>query len=234
MTLRTLIVASLLSLWAGISAVAAPVVILTGEVGGQGPGSVVDDTEVVALRSGEMLVFNDATGQTRTLTGPYEGPLSGEPGGEAPKSALERLVSARAAEQSRLGAIRAAPGQTPVTLEVISIAQSSVQCFDGEAALLLWRPETLDVDSRLKLRDKATGAETTTFWQEGDMTIAWPSELPLRSGASYLLSLDAAPRAIELTLHDVSMRSSAETTASKLIEVGCRRQALTLLERIVN
>lgn len=236
MTIRIPFLAVAAYLATSLAAAAAPVVILTGSAGGQGPGAVVDDAQLVELAPGAVLIFNDAAGQTRTLTGPYQGPIGAPPPtADASTSALERLVAARSVEQSRLGAIRAAPGQTPRDPELISIAHSATQCFRDAGAARLWRPETLNVDSRLLIRALDDDGEATVFWRAGEGSIAWPAALPLRSGGRYLVRLEAAPRAVELALHQAPMdRAGTEALAERMVGAGCRRQALALLDRVVN
>ena len=218
------------------AALGAPVVILSGEVNGQGPGSLVEETTVVSIPAGAMVMFNDPSGQTRTLTGPFEGPINADAaGGAGTASGLDRLIASRSAEQSRLGAIRAAPGQTPREAELISVVQTSVQCLAAGADAQLWRPETLRADSFFKLTHPDSGAVARSVWHADVAQIAWPPEVPLASGARYLVELEVAPRPIEVTLFlaPAEFDSDAEL-AAWLGQVGCRRQAFTLLDRIAN
>ena len=220
---------------AGVSATAAPVVILSGEVNGQGPGSLVEESTVVSLPAGALLMFNDATGQTKTLTGPFEGPLNGEPSGDAPASGLDRLLASRSSEQSRLGAIRAAPGQAPRDAELISIAQSSVQCLPVGIEARLWRPHTLNADSFFTLTQADTGAQAKAVWYEDVGHVDWPAEVPLVSGGRYLVELEIAPRPVEVTLYLAPQDFSSDADlAAWMGQVGCRRQAFALLDRIAN
>lgn len=217
------------------AAAAGPVVILSGEVNGNGPGSVVDEATVISLPAGAVLMMNDASGQTRTLTGPYDGPIGAAGNGAAEASGLERLVATRAAETSRLGAIRAAPGQIPPDAAMISIAQSAVQCAPADAAIRLWRPETMDADSHVTITDPASGAEAQMIWHQGVATVEWPAALPLVSGRAYLVEMDLVPRPVEITLHRPETEiADTAALAEWMTGKGCRRQALALLDRLSN
>ena len=214
---------------------AAPVVILSGEVNGQGPGSLVEETTIVSIPAGALLMFNDPTGQTKTLTGPFEGPLNADPSGTAPTSGLDRLVASRAAEQARLGAIRAAPGHLPREAELISVAQTSVQCLAQNADARLWRPETLNADSFFKLTQVDGNAVARSVWHADVAEIAWPADVPLVSGGRYLVELEIAPRPVEITLFVAPDNLDSEADlAAWMGQVGCRRQAFALLDRIAN
>jgi hypothetical protein len=208
--IASLLMITLLGL--GHAALAAPVVVLSGEIKGQGPGSLVEETTVISLPAGAMVMINDATGQTRTITGPFEGPINADPSGDAtPASGLDRLIASRSAEQSRLGAIRAAPGQISREAELISVAQSSVQCLAHGAEAFLWRPETMNADSIFALTHTDTGTVARSIWHVDVTRVPWPAEVPLISGARYLVELEIAPRPIEITLFP---RPSSARTAN--------------------
>lgn len=215
---------------------AAPVVILSGEVDGQGPGSLIDETTVISVPAGKTLVFNDPAGQTKTITGPFEGPINADAAGDAaPASGLDRLIASRSAEQSRLGAIRAAPGQIPREAELISVVRTSVQCLAQGGQAVLWRPETLDGDSFVTLTYGDTGATAQSIWRSGVSRLEWPSEVPLLSGARYLVELEIAPRPVEITLYLAPREFASDADlAAWMGQVGCRRQAFALLDRIAN
>ncbi len=220
----------------GMAAHAAPVVILSGEVNGQGPGSLIEESTVISLPAGAMLIFNDATGQTKTLAGPFEGPINGEQttSGET-SSGLDRLITSHSAEQSRLGAIRSLPGQVPRDPDVISVAQSSVQCLPMNGKAELWRPSTLNVDSFFSVSHAETSVRAKSVWHADVERIAWPSEVPVVSGGRYLIELEVAPRPVEITLYIAPQKFASDAElASWMGQVGCRRQAYVVLKRVAN
>lgn len=221
--------------WINVT-LAAPVVILSGEVDGLGPGSLIEETTVVSVSAGEILMFNDATGQTRTIAGPFEGPLNADSSaGVAPESGLDRLIASRSAEQSRLGAIRAAPGHAPRAAELISVAQSSVQCLADGVEARLWRPATLNADSLFTVTHPDSGASARSVWHADVTQVDWPVDVPVVSGARYLFELDIAPRPIEITIFLAPFEFDSNTDlAAWMGQIGCRRQAFALLDRIAN
>jgi len=92
----------------------------------------------------------------------------------------------------------------------------------------------MDANSRLTIEDKETGAAVTSTWLLGATEVMWPSELPVRNGAKYRVSLDVSPRPIELDLH-VGGADLTEPAAkiAWMREVGCQRQALQMLAALV-
>ena len=89
---------------------AAPVVVLSSTLPTLQPGAVVDGATSVSVPAGGMVIINDATGKTRTLTGPYNGPIGqdkAEQGGETGlMKSLIRLVTSREQDQTRLASVR--------------------------------------------------------------------------------------------------------------------------------
>ncbi|MEM7238676.1 MAG: hypothetical protein AAF501_12765, partial [Pseudomonadota bacterium] len=110
-----------------------------------------------------------------------------------------------------------------------------VQCVRDSATAQLWRPDSMNADSHLTIVDPSAGQEHRLIWLAGDETLAWPAEMPLRSGATYRLDLDIAARAIDVTLYIVpSDVAETDRISDWMGDVGCRRQALILLDQMVN
>lgn len=225
------------ALWLCLSlspAQAGQVVILSSTLPDYTPGTIVDGTDVVELPAGGMLMFNDSSGATRTLAGPYSGAIeastSGETDSDGVLASLSRLVTSREEEQAKLGAIRAMPGNIAREVYVISVARSATQCVDTVQRGVLWRPETLSGDSRVKITDLGSKASSEVFWPEAEESLAWPTALPLQDGTRYRLKLDLAPRPVEITLRMVPAElDSPALIAAWMADAGCRRQALLLV-----
>ncbi len=86
------------------SAFAADVVVLDSTASAIAPGSILNDAAAVDIPGGASVTLIMADGETRTVAGPYSGPV-----GEA-KSAdggVSALTASRGSETKVLGAIRA-------------------------------------------------------------------------------------------------------------------------------
>lgn len=84
---------------------AADLVVLESNVPALAPGSVVPSSQQVALDRDARLTVIAADGTTRSVAGPYSGPL-GRAGADAP-GVLDRLTSDRGDSNHVVGAIRA-------------------------------------------------------------------------------------------------------------------------------
>ncbi len=219
------------------TASAAQVVVLASTVPGLNPGALVDSATAIKVPAGGMVMINELSGKTRTIAGPYDGPIAG-PAPTAQNqdlaSSLGRLVASRHAEQSRLGAVRSAPDQRLQDPELVTVAYSSTQCIRSGAPVRLWRPSTMDADSAVIITDAATSTTIRTVWHKGLTALNWPDELPIGSGGRYLVNLEFSPRPVELVLHRLPDGLTVPAEQAAWMEsAGCRRQALLLLERIV-
>lgn len=229
------ILAAIVALSLPIALSAAPVVVLSSTVAGLAPGSIIDGADPVDIPAGGVVMINDSTGATRTLVGPYSGPI-GESGGDetasrnSVASGLSRLIASREEEQAKLGAVRAAPAQIVDRADLLTVANSADQCILPGVTARLWRPGTMDADSRLTIEAVESGQTAATTWRRGETVIDWPADLGLRDGERYRIRLDVAPRTVELALRIAPAGlSDPAAQAAWLFEAGCRRQALQAL-----
>lgn len=98
------LVAAAAALWAP-AALAADLIVLESNVAALAPGSVVPASQQVQLGGEARLLMIAADGTTRSVSGPYSGPL-GRAGAETP-GVLERLTTTREDSNHVVGAIRA-------------------------------------------------------------------------------------------------------------------------------
>ena len=86
------------------SAFAADIVVLDSTASAIAPGSILNDAAAVNIPSGATVTLIMADGETRTVAGPYSGPV-----GEAQSAdgGVSALTASRGSETKVLGAIRA-------------------------------------------------------------------------------------------------------------------------------
>ncbi len=89
----------------GSVAVAGDVVVLDSTVGSIPPGEVLDEAQVVSVPSGGQLTLITADGETRLLSGPFDGPIGSAE--QASAVSLSSLASGRGGDTKVLGAVRA-------------------------------------------------------------------------------------------------------------------------------
>ena len=86
------------------SAFAADVVVLDSTATAIAPGSVLNDAAAVDIPGGAVVTLIMADGETRTVAGPYSGPVGQAQSADGGVSAL---TASRGSETKVLGAIRA-------------------------------------------------------------------------------------------------------------------------------
>ena len=86
------------------SAFAADVVVLDSTASSIAPGSIMNDAAAVDIPGGAVVTLIMADGETRTVAGPYTGPVGQAQSADAGVSAL---TASRGSETKVLGAIRA-------------------------------------------------------------------------------------------------------------------------------
>ena len=156
------------------SAMAAQVVVLSGQTDKLAPGSVADAETKISLVAGQSLVINDENGATRTLVGPYDGPIGGSADRTQSGSIADnfsRLLSAPKSEQGRLGASRtvlmSAPAgnhaQTAEEVMLIDVSQPGKLCVNASGQPWLWRADSLDTNSRLTITNIARNQSEAVF-----------------------------------------------------------------------
>lgn len=227
-----LLMAAGLLAWA---AQASEIVVIESTAPGLEAGAFLDPGEAVSVPAGASIVIVEPDGSTRTVDGPFEGPLGAaaapDSGSGGLMANLGKLVSEREEEKQVLGAIRAAPGQVAEAVYVVDVGRSGDVCVPEGAAIRLWRPALMAAESETVL----TGSfePVTALWLEGEQFLDWPAALPAEDGGRYAIRLAIAPRPAEVRLRFVP--ASLETDARRaawMAGAGCRRQAERLLQRL--
>lgn len=220
-----------------ILAQAAPVVVLMSTSGDLKPGDVRDSGEVISLSAGQTVMLNDATGQTRQLDGPYNGPLGGSSSGGSDASVVEslaRLVAKRADNQSKVGAIRGDGGQASDP-SLISVAQFGPQCLEATSDLVLWRPKPQPAPMRMQIMDLETGASAEVTWEPADRTLPWPAAAFGQDGGRYWVfwpDHETTQKSTEIQLHITQPLANPAERAAWMDRTGCERQALIVVEKM--
>lgn len=89
----------------GSYALAGDVVVLDSSVSSIPPGGMFDEAHVVSVPAGGQLTLITADGQTRVLSGPYDGAIGSET--QAEGVSMTALTASREGDTKVLGAVRA-------------------------------------------------------------------------------------------------------------------------------
>lgn len=179
------------------------------------PGKALPDSAKVKLQPGDSVMLLNTNG-AKTLRGP--GTFAVAASGEG----------ATANRRSRTSAMRS--GDSPLNPDPwnLDVTQSGKLCVANPAKLTLWRPQK---DSAMQLTIKGGGGQQTLEWAAGSDTIAWPSALPITSGAEYQLSQPNSGDSARVTFVTLANPpADAVGTAQSLIANGCENQLDVLVE----
>ena len=180
------------------------------------PGKALPDSAQLKLQPGDSVMLLNTNG-AKTLRGPGTFAVATTGGG-----------AATANRRSRMSAMRSSDIPLNPSPWNLDITQSGKLCVANPAQLTLWRPQKEDP---IKLTIRGGGSEQTLEWAAGKDTIAWPSSLPVSSGAEYQLSQPGngdTARVTFVTLDNAP--TDAVRTAQSLIANGCDNQLDVLVE----
>ncbi|MBX3561602.1 MAG: hypothetical protein KF780_07275 [Sphingomonas sp.] len=177
----------------------------------------------ITLRGGDTLVVLDARG-TRTFRGP---------GTFTPASAAAagpRVAQTADNRRARIGAVRSAGivPASPSSIWQIDVSQGGTVCLANTSEVTLWRP---DASQTASLAISGSGASRTLSWPAGNVTTAWPSDLPIANGARYQLSQAGTAVPTNITFRTLaSAPGDMQAVAQALIANGCQEQLDLLVD----
>lgn len=178
----------------------------------QGKG-LADDSRLT-LRDGDTVVLLDARG-TRTLRGPGSFAAATPADAAVSTSSLAALLGQGSGRRVRVGAVRG-----PVTRGIwhASASHSETICYDRPADLGIWR-EDIAAGETLTLKDES-GHSAALVFPPQIQTVAWPTAVPVESGAHYRLSNGTV-----ITTRPIApVPPGLDQLAEKLITNDCQAQ----------
>ena len=182
------------------------------------PGRSLPDNARIQLRAGDTVVVLDSRG-TRTFRGP---------GTFNPSTAVQggtQTVQGNSG-RARIGAVRSGvivPTATPTTIWDVDASQSGTMCIASRSGVRLWRPDS-SRSATLTITGP-NGASQTVNWPAGAATLAWPTSLPITSGAVYQLRQTGSPVPSRVLVKTLDSRpTDIQSVAEALIRNDCREQ----------
>lgn len=179
------------------------------------PGKALPENAKIQLKPGDSVMLLNTNG-AKTLRGPGTFAVAAAGG------------AANANRRARFSAMRA--GELPMNPDPwnLDITQSGKLCIANANKLTLWRPMK---DDPIKLTIRGGGGEQTVDWPAGTDTIAWPSSLPVTSGAEYQISQAETGDTARVTFVTLTNPPSDSVgVAQSLIANGCENQLDVLVE----
>lgn len=180
------------------------------------PGRTLPETAKITLQGGDVV----------TVLGPSSAQTLRGPGNFA--AGQVTLVSAEG-KRGRFGALRAAEIAKNPSIWDIDVTQSGKVCVANAGKLQVWRP---DSDSTVKVNIRSAEGKTEELtWPAGKASAAWPSSLPVKTGAEYQIEWPDSGDKSSVTF--VAVPSSPPDlvgAAQMLIENGCQNQLDLLVD----
>lgn len=174
------------------------------------PGKTLPEGAKINLQGGDVV----------TVLGPSSAKTLRGPGSF---DAKEVALASAAGQRGRFGALRAGEVAHSPSIWDVDVSQSGKFCVADPAKLQLWRPES---DGAGKVTISSTdGKSQPLSWAAGKALAAWPSALPLTSGAQYLVEgLDGGDKnSVELVIVKAAPNDLVGA-AQVLIANGCQNQ----------
>lgn len=174
------------------------------------PGKTLPPSAKITLQGGDVVtVLGPSAAQT------LRGPGSFDAG--------QVSLASAAGQRGRFGALRAAEVAHNPSIWDIDVAQGGRVCVNEASKLNLWRPDS-EADSKVTIRSP-DGKSQELSWAAGKALAAWPSAMPVKTGASYQVEWPGTGDSSSL---DVVLIQSPPTdlvgAAQVLIANGCQAQ----------
>lgn len=179
------------------------------------PGRTLPESARINLIGGDVLtVIGPSSAQTLRGPGNFD--------------AKQVALSAAASQRGRFGSLRAAEVAHNPSIWDIDASGGKV-CVAKASSPQVWRPDS-EAPLTAQIRS-ADGQSQTLTWPAGKALAAWPSALPLTSGASYSVEWPDGGDASKLQIVNVGAPPSDLVGAAQvLLQNGCQKQLDLLVE----
>jgi hypothetical protein len=112
---------------------------------------------------------------------------------------------------------------------LIDATRAGSACVRDTAAPVFWRPETKN-EATLAVMPDDRSWKATEHWSAGRDRLVVETEVPMRPGAIYFVSLNGAEIAIRLTGLPGTLTND-DMRAAWMADKGCQAQAMALARR---
>jgi hypothetical protein len=167
-------------------------------------GQLLDSHKPLNLPENTEITVVFATGNLKTVTGPYQGrlaePLAGTPVTDSKLvnelayavKKIDKFLQERKRGQEMVKSIRPRPQPQDIWWVNVS-TRMRFYCIAPASNVILWRPEDEShTVSRLLIKHEKTAHKVEVEWPAYQTTLQWPEELPVVYGESY--TVEVIPR----------------------------------------
>jgi hypothetical protein len=210
-------------------------VLVSSTVEGYVPGSVITDSQTLALAPGASATLLFRSGGIVQVKGPFKGRLdalrpAGAPGGA---EGLVQALRGQGVEASVIGATRgfttpsahSAMTGAPVNVDV---RNSAIYCVGPNDTL--WLRGAAVTSGIIRLRHGRSLREVA--WPEGAGRIAWPADVPVEDGDRFDVVDNAGAVTVTMIFHRFDPPSSSTAWIAAGLLSGCRSQVEPALREL--
>lgn len=182
------------------------------------PGKALPEGASIKLGSGDMV----------TVLGPNSAKVLRGPGVFPVAQTGRDTLAMAAGRRARFGALRTGDIAKNPSVWDLDVTQSGKMCVAEPAKLTMWRPNR-DEAAKISIRS-GDGKVQTLDWAAGKATAAWPSTLPVKSGAEYQIETGGADKSSVSFVTVSKPPADLVGAAQLLIANGCQNQLDLLVE----
>ena len=180
------------------------------------PGKTLADSAKITLQGGDVVTLLGAS-SAQTLRGPGN------------FNASKVASAAQSSKRGRFGALRAGEVAKNPSVWDIDATQSGKVCITDASRLNLWRPES-NAETTVNIRSSDGQVQAVT-WVAGNASAAWPSNLPLTTGAEYQIEWQDTGEKSNISIVQVpGAPSDLPSAAQVLIQNDCQNQLDVLVD----
>jgi len=227
--MKSILVLALAGSLAAGSASAAVLVVVEARGVPLKPGSTLDSTKPLTLQQGQHVTLVSDTGSTLKFDGPYNRPpAAGAGGGVDLSKTMAALVTQRQARAGEFGVTR---GTTLAALPepwVVDATHAGNGCLQENHLPVFWRPASRD-SATLAVAPVDHSWKAQAPWPAGQDRLSITTDVPLRSGETYLVTLNGTESAIAMVPVPASL-STNDMRAAYMADRGCEAQAEAVLK----
>ena len=193
------------------------------------PGTMLDSTKALVLKQGQHVTLVTDTGSTLKLDGPYDKPPAAVGGGGVTLGkTLGALVAEREARSGEFGTTRGTILAALPDPWLIDASHGGNACLLESRMPVFWRPNT-HADTTLAVAPVDRSWNARGKWPAGEAQLPITTDVPMRSGDTYVVSFDGNEHAITMTLVPKELTSD-EMRAGFMADKGCEQQAEALMK----
>jgi hypothetical protein len=191
-------------------------------------GQTVDSAKPLALRAGQHVTLITPAGATLKLDGPYDKPPDADQAkGVSVREVIAAMLNQRRSQPEGRVPTRGIGAAILPEPWVLDASRTGTVCLREGTQAVLWRPDSTTAAS-LTVAPADRSWKIDMNWAAGENRMTLPAQVPLRTGANYVVSLNTI--ASSLTVIAVpAVLTSDDMRLAWLLARDCSSQAEALL-----